>query len=93
MLVFQNGWPVVLTKGDRRFVVCNGAMGPEEYPGAMLGDLVYGGRTTTGCGSIIDITDAADCHPSHGCGEGTHGALPPGASVAETRPRDEESPE
>ena len=76
MLAFQNGWPIVLTKEGRRFVVCNGAMGPEKSPGAMVGDLVYGGRTTTGCGAIIDITDTGDCHPSCGCGVQNMGPSP-----------------
>ena len=89
MLVFQNGSPVVLTREGRQFVVCNGDVGPEEYPGSMLGDPVYG-TTTTGCGSIIDITDASDCDPRDGCGEGRHGRLPPGGTVVQTRPRPEE---
>lgn len=91
MLAFQNGVPIFLTKDGRRFVVCNGDLGEEEYPGSMIGDLVYGGRTTTGCGAIIDITDSPDCHPSCGCGEGRHGALPAGATVAERRPPHTES--
>jgi hypothetical protein len=84
MLAFQNGWPIVLTKEGRRFVICNGAMGPEKYPGAMVGDLVYGGMTTTGCGSIIDITESGDCHPSCGCGLEKHGALPQAGVVVQT---------
>lgn len=91
MLAFQNGTPVILTRDGRHFVVCNGDLGPEDYPGSMLGDLIYGGRTTTGCGSIIDISDASECDPRSGCGEGKHGPLPPGGVVVQTRPRPEDN--
>lgn len=88
MLVFEGGFPVVLTRNGRRFVVCNGALGEEEYPGAMLGDLMYGGMTTTGCRAIIDITEASEPRPEAGCGAAGHGALPAGATVVQEEEED-----
>jgi len=83
MLVFERGMPMMLTRDGRRFVVCNGALGEEDYPGAMLGDPMYGGRMTTGCRTIIDVTDAAEARPESGCGQPGHGPLPSGATVVE----------
>lgn len=91
MLVFERGFPVVLTRDGRRFVICNGALGPEEYPGAMLGDLMYGGMTTTGCRTIIDITEASEPRPEAGCGVTGHGTLPTGATVVEEEGQDGQS--
>ena len=81
MLVFRGGVPLVMNKHGRNYVVCNGGLGDEEYPGAMYGDLVYGNRTTTGCGTPIDVTDVPNYRPESGCGADGHGRLPEGAAI------------